>query len=187
MSWQRGSGFLLTAGLVLTIAASIVFPSEYYMAKSEAARQSILDANQAGWVATNWLWAAAGVVTAAGMLLFAWLDRDRMSLVAAVLFLAGSAFWVGHACMRSLDPSVSTQGLWMEASFSWLATAGLALMGAAFLRGEFPNWVGYANLGYGILFLSLFILFGPRLYEFFPPQVIYLVAAFTGIEAIRRG
>jgi hypothetical protein len=187
VSWQRVSGFLVVAGLVLAIAGSFVFPSEYYMAESEARRQAILDANQKSWVTTNWLWVATGVVTAIGLLLFALISRDRMSIAGTLLFFAGSVFWVRYAYLRMLDASVTVEGLWMEAVFAWLATMGLALMGIAFLRGEFPNWVGYTNLGYAILFVSIFIIFRARMYEFFPPQVIYLVAVFTGVEAIRRG
>jgi hypothetical protein len=187
MSQQRVAGILVIAGLVFAIAGSIVFPSEYYLAESETERQSILDANQTGWVATNWIWVAAGVVTAAGLLLFALQDRDLISMAGAGLFVVGSAFWVRYAYLRSLDASVTTEGLWMEVVFAWLATVGLALMGIAFLRNEFPNWVGYVNVGYAILFILLFILFRAQMYEFFPPQAIYLVASVTGIVAFRRG
>jgi hypothetical protein len=157
------------------------------MVESEAERQSILDGNQTGWVVTNWLWVAAGVVTAVGLLLFALQYRDRLSIAGAALFVIGSAFWVRYAYLRSLDAGVTTEGLWMEVVFAWLATTGLALMGVAFLRGDFPNWVGYINVGYAILFVLVFILFRTQMYELFPPQVIYLVASFTGIMAIRRG
>jgi hypothetical protein len=184
---QRLAGLLIIAGLVFAIAGSIVFPGEYYMAESEAERQAILDANQSGWVATNWLWVAAGVVTAVGLLLFALQYREPLSIAGAGLFVVGSVFWVRYAYLRSLDASVTTEGLWMEVVFAWLATVGLALMGIAFLRGELPNWVGYVNVGYGILFLLVFVLFRAQIYEFFPPQVIFLVATFTGIVAIRRG
>ncbi len=184
---QRAAGILVIAGLVFAIAGSVVFPAEYYMAESEAERQSILDANQSGWVATNWLWVAAGVVTAVGLLLFAQQNRDPLSLAGAGLFAVGSAFWIRYAYLRSLDASVTTEGLWMEVVFAWLATVGLALMGVALLRGEFPNWVGYVNMGYAILFALIFLLFRARMYEFFPPQAIYVVAFFTGIVSIQRG
>jgi hypothetical protein len=157
------------------------------MVETEAERQSILDANQTGWIATNWLWVAASVATATGLLLFALQYRDPLSIAGAGLFIVGSAFWVRYAYLRSLDASVTTEGLWMEVVFALLATAGLALMGAAFLRGDFPNWVGYINLGYAVLFVLVFIIFRAQMYEFFPPQVIFLVATFTGIVAIRRG
>ena len=187
VSKQRVAGILIIAGLVFAIAGSILFPVEYYTTEDQAERQAILDANQSGWVATNWLWVAAGVATAVGLLLFALQDRDPLSIAGAGLFVVGSVFWVRYAYLRSLDASVTTEGLWMEVVFAWLATVGLALMGIAFLRSEFPNWVGYVNVGYATLFVVAFVLFRSQMYEFFPPQAIYLVASFTGIVAIRRG
>jgi hypothetical protein len=187
VSRQKVSGILVVAGLILAIAASIVFPAEYYMAESETERQSILDANQTGWVVTNWLWVAAGVVTSVGLLLFALQYRDPISMVGAGFFVIGSAFWVRYAYLRIFDASVTIDGLWMEVVFAWMTTIGLGLMGIAFVRGEFPNWVGYVNVGYAILFVLTFILFRARMYEFFAPQIIYLVASFTGIVSIRRG
>jgi hypothetical protein len=187
MDTQRWAGILIIVGLVLVIAASIVFPSEYYTAEDEEARQAILDANQSGWIATNWLWIVAGVVTAAGLVLITLRDRELLSMAGAGLFAVGSVFWVLYLYLRSLDSSVTYDRLWMEAAFAWLTAGGLALLGIAFLRGAFPNWVGYVNVGYAILLTLVFLFFGTQMYLFFAPQVVYLVALFTGIVAAIRG
>ena len=71
MATQRLAGYLIVLALLLAIAASIVFPVSYYMARDEAAREAILAANRSGWVMASWLWIAGGVAAAAGVLLVA--------------------------------------------------------------------------------------------------------------------
>jgi hypothetical protein len=187
MSTQRLGGVLIITGLIFAIVASMVFPSEYYTAKDQGARQAIMNANRSGWIATNWLWIAASIVTTIGLFLIALRDRSLLSMAGMGLFSIGSAFWIVYLYLRSLDVSVSDNSLWMEAVFAWLDTVGLALLGIAFLCSDFSNWVGYVNIGYGILFMLVFLLFRTQMYEFFPPQVIYMVALFTSIVVVRRG
>jgi len=96
-------------------------------------------------------------------------------------------FWAAYAYLRMQDASVSSESLWMEGVFALLATLGLGLLGIAFLRSDFPKWVAYVNVGYAILFVLVFLLMGTKMFEVFPPQVIFLVSLFTGIVAVRRG
>lgn len=187
MSTQRLGGVLIISGLILAIVASMVFPFEYYTAEDQGARQTIMNANQSGWIATNWLWIAASLITTIGLFLIVLRDRSLLSMAGVGLFSIGSAFWIVYLYLRSLDASVSDNSLWMEAIFAWLDTVGLALLGIAFLRGDFSNLAGYINLGYGILFVLVFLIFRTQMYEFFPPQVIYMTTLFTSIVAVRRG
>jgi len=182
VSTQRFAGVLVIAGLVFAAGASVVFPSEYYMAETQAARQAIT-----AWAASNWLWIASGVVTSIGLLLIAVRGRDFLARAGAGLFAVGSMFWAAYAYLRMQDASVSSESLWMEGVFALLATLGLGLLGIAFLRSDFPKWVAYVNVGYAILFVLVFLLMGTKMFEVFPPQVIFLVSLFTGIVAVRRG
>lgn len=187
MSAGRVAGILILVGLVLALAPAAVFPMEYYAATDQATRAAILSAHRSGWVAANWMWLVGSVATTAGLLLIALRDRSLLSMAGAALFVIGNAYWITHLYLRSLDASVQISGLWMEAVFAWLATVGLVLMGIALLRSDFPSWVGYVNIGYGVLFMLAFLAFGTGMYDFFPPQVIYLVALFAGVIALKRG
>src|SRR2546426_5683186 len=175
MTAQRLAGVLIILGILLALVASVVFPGDYYRAKSDEARQAILDANRSAWLATNWLWIAATAATASGLALIAQRNRDWLSYTGAGLFAVGSLFWVAYLYLRWLNPSIATDRLWMEGVFASLTAGGLALLGIAFIRGAFPRWVGFVNLGYGILFLLLFLPFRSRMIASFPPQVVYLI------------
>ena len=185
MATQRLAGYLIVLALLLAIAASIVFPVSYYMVRDEAEREAILAANRSGWVTASWLWIAGGVAAAAGVLLVALTLRGALALVGASVFVVGCAFWVIYAYLRSLDPEFSTEGLWMEAAFGWLTMAALALLGIGFLRTDLPKWVAFVNLGYALLFLVAFLLLRAQMYDFFPPQCVFLVSLPTGIVALK--
>lgn len=187
MSTKRLAGILITAGFALVIAASLVFPSKYYTAADEAARQEILNRHQVGWMASNWLWIVASVLAAAGVILLPLGEKDGWSMVGAGLFLVATVFWVIYLYRRSLNASVTYGGGWMELAFAWLSTGGLLLLGISFLRGGFPNWVGYVNIGYAVLLMLALALFHEQVYASFPPQVVYLIALFGGIAAAIRG
>ena len=142
-------------------------------------------ANQSGWVTANWFWIASGVASAAGILLIALALRGTLALAGAALFVIGSAFWVIHAYLRSLDPDFSTEGLWMEAVFGWLTMSALALLGMVFLQGGLPKWVAFVNLGYALLFLLAFLNFRSQFFEFFPPQGVFLISLPMGVAALK--
>lgn len=185
MGTQRLAGLLIILGFLLAIGASIVFPVSYYMAQTESEREAILDANRSSWAAASWLWIAAGAAAAAGMLLVALTLRGPLALVAGGFYVVGCAFWAIYAYLRSLEPAFSREGLWMEAVFGWLTMAALALLGVAFLRADLPRWVAFADLGYGVLFLAAFLILRGQMYDFFPPQGVFLIGLPTGIVALK--
>ena len=120
MTAQRLAGVLIILGILLALVASVVFPGDYYRAKSDEARQAILDANRSAWLATNWLWIAATAATASGLALIAQRNRDWLSYTGAGLFAVGSLFWVAYLYLRWLNPSIATDRLWMEGVFASL-------------------------------------------------------------------
>lgn len=185
MTLQQWAGVLIIAGFVLVIGSSLVFPGTYYMAETEAERQAIWETHQGGWIATNWLWIAASAVTAGGLTLLAVSHRETLSLIGAGVFGLGTVNWLIYLYRRLLDSGMTYAGPGLEVLFVWLAAGALILFGIAFLRGDFPNWVGYVHLAFGGLFLIGMVFFPSQMYSSFPPQAIYLVVLMTGIAAMR--
>jgi hypothetical protein len=185
MATHRPGGFLIVLALFLAIAASITFPVSYYMARDEAAREAILASNRSGWVMASWLWIASGVTAAAGVLLVALSLPGKLALAGAGVFAIGCLFWVIYAYLRSLDPEFSDTGLWMEATFGWLTMAGFAMLGIVFLRSGLFRWAAIIHLGYALLFLIAFLLLRNQMYDFFPPQSVFLVGLPMGILALK--
>lgn len=186
MSTYRLAGLLIIAGLALALIASFVFPPAYYMAEDPAERAQILSANRAGWVASCWLYVAAGIASAAGILLIARRVGSILAVLGGVAFALGAAFWAVYAARRAFEPEFAQTGLWMESVFAWLAADGLVLLGVAFLRSDWPRWVGYVSVGYGVAFGLAGLLAGSRVIDFFPPQLPFLVACAAGVSALRR-
>jgi hypothetical protein len=183
MTPQRLAGFLIVLALLLAVAASITFPVSYYAARDQAEREAILASNHSAWVTANWMWISSGLAAAAGVSLVAFSLRRPLAVVGAGLFIAGSAFWVIYGYLRSLDPAFSDEGLWMEAIFGWLTMAALATLGIVFLTTGLHRRVGFVNLGYALLFLVAFLVLRSQMFEFFPPQVVFLVSLPMGIVA----
>jgi hypothetical protein len=185
METQRLGGLLIILGLLLVIVASLVFPVSYFTAQYESERAAILAANRTGWAVANWLWIAGGAAAAAGMLLVALTLRRPLALAGLGLYVIGCAFWVIYAYIRLLEPSFSSEGLWMEAAFGWLTMVALALLGIVFLRTGLPKWVAFVNLGYAALFLVAFVLLRAQMYDYFPPQGVFLVSLPAGAVALK--
>ena len=185
MPTKRLGGLLIVLALLMAVTASIAFPVSYFTAQDEAEREGILAANRSGWVTASWLWIAGGVAAAAGVLLVALSLRGPLALAGAGLFATGCVFWVIYAYLRSLDPVFSDEGLWMEAVFAWLTMAALASLGIVFLRTDLPKWVAIVNLGYALLFLLAFLLLQSQLYNFFPPQGVFVVSLPMGVVALK--
>ena len=72
--------------------------------------------------------------------------------------------------------------MWHFASYTLLTVTGFALFGAALLRTELPQWVGWLLIGSMALFFVLFIILRDL-----PPLLYYLPTLTAGIMLYRAG
>jgi hypothetical protein len=193
MGLIRTSGIALIAGFVLVILASIVGPNEVYTAPDNDARMEVIRQNQGRWTATNLVWIVASLVTGAGVVLLALGLRESQSpwllYAGAAAFSLATIAWSVWLYQRTIDPAgnlYTNPPALLSLVFLWATLAALALLGAAFLQGSFPNWPGYMLLAaVGLLLVGLIVAFD-AFYASFPPQIFYLLTLIVGIVAMRQ-
>ena len=193
MDLQTTAGVLMIVGFVLVMIASAVGPNEVYTAPDNDIRLEIIAQNQGRWMTTNLIWAVASLVTATGLLLLTLGLRGHQSpwllYLATVTFIVGSVAWAIYLYQRIGDPAgnlYTTPPAALSLVFVWATIVGLALYGAAFLQGSYPNWLGYTLLvAMGFVTAGL-IFFFDAFYASFPPQFFYLLTLVVGIVALRQ-
>jgi hypothetical protein len=190
---EKTAGVLMIVGFVLVVIASLVGPSEVYTAPDNETRLEIIAHNEGRWMATNLVWAAASLVTAIGLILLTIGLRGSQSpwllYAGAASFVVGAVAWAIFLYQRIGDPAgnlYTTPPAPLSLVFAWATIAGLALYGAAFLQGSYPNWLGYGLLVAMSLLTAGLVFFFDSFYASFPPQVLYLPTLVIGVIAFRQ-
>jgi hypothetical protein len=193
MEYQKLAGISLIVGFGLVMIASFIGPNSVYRAPDSETRLEIIAQNRGRWMTTNLVWAIGSLVTAGGLLLLTLSLRGRQSpwllYMAAAVFIVGSVAWAIYLYQRIADPAgnlYTNPPAPLSLVFAWAAIAGLAMYGAAFLQGSYPNWLGYTLLvAMGLLVVGL-IFFFDAVYASFPPQFFNLLTFIVGIVALRQ-
>jgi hypothetical protein len=187
------SGYILIGGFALVVIASLVGPNEVYTAPDSDARLDIIKQNQGRWTATNYIWAIASLVTAAGLLLMTISLREDQSpwllYAGAIAFIIGAVAWSIFLYQRNVDPAgnlYTTPPAPLSLVYAWATIVALALYGVAFLQGSFPDWLGYLLLASMALLVIGLAFFFDRFYASFPPQVFYLLTLIVGIVVLTQ-
>jgi hypothetical protein len=129
---------------------------------------------------------ARPLVTAVGVGVVAAGTSD--TTVRALVSVAAAALWIGALAWswsvylrgtRVADFAYGRLPGWPFALYVLLTIAGLILLGAGFLVGSFPGWIGWVTIAANLVFLVAYLRFGDL-----PPFVFYLLLILVGI-AIR--
>lgn len=193
MNLQRLAGILMIVGFALVIIGSIVGP-QIYQETDNAVRLNLIANDQTGWFISNLSFALGAVVTAIGFLLISLHLRGSVSVwllyLAAAVFISGSVLWVIFLYERATDPAayieIDSLMITLIYTFFWLTEAGLLLYGIVFLRGSYPNWLGYVSIVFVGLLGGAALIFGSQFFEFLPPQIFNLLTLVIGIVALRQ-
>jgi len=193
MSMENTAGAVLIFSFLLVIVASMIGPNEVYQAPDSASRLEVISQNQGRWRSTNLVWAGASVLSGVGLVLVTLALRRTQTPwlldAGAVIQMVGAASWAIYAYQRIGNPEGNLYTMpppRLLMLFAWSTIAGLALYGAAFLQGTYPNWLGFTLLGSMGLLAVGFVFFFDTVYRMFPPQFFGLLTLLIGIVAIRR-
>jgi uncharacterized membrane protein YuzA (DUF378 family) len=127
-----------------------------------------------------------GAITAgvgAGYLAVDATGRTRFLLsVACVAMIVGALAWCWSLSLRGTrieDFVFGRQPAWPFVTYVLLTIAGLALLGAGLLTGDFPTWLGWLVLVADLAFLGAYVG-----YKDVPPFVFYLLLLVAGIALV---
>lgn len=186
---QRVGAAILMAGSVLFLIAAFSPISRVFGERSPERRLEIILGAPAQWTFSQILFGLGAVVAATGILLIAQYVRGSGGGVAgfasAGLLLAGSVLWLRHLYLRTIDPSMFTDGLlpvWLFVGYSLLTMLGIALFGWALLQTPLQNWVGWMLIGSMAFLFVVALLMGDM-----PPFVHYLLLIAAGVAIYRAG
>lgn len=193
MNYQQIAGIGLIAGFVFILVASSVGPPRLYQEPDSEARLEIIANHTTRWAASNLIFAVGGLITAAGLALFALQIRGSASLWLIVLGVAsytlGAIVWAIFMYQRTVDPS----SLFTSYAFSpptialvGLTVIGLVLYGVIFLQAGYPGWLGVGTIAAMVLTGGAALLFPTQFFASFPPQLFYLLTLVAGIVMLRR-
>jgi hypothetical protein len=202
MTDRAVDGFILAIGAVLflvgagnpILARAWVSPRESYL--------RIVAGHPKAWRATNVLFVAGTVLTAAGIAALppvAAITTGGPRLFAAIacfVILIGAILWVVSLVGRLVvtpdlavafvaglgDPTPVPSERWMGSlfgSFILLAGSGLIGLGAAFIAAAVLSIAGWACAAFGVILTGGYLLFGDV-----PPFVVYLPTGLIGLSLI---
>jgi hypothetical protein len=187
------SGYIIIAGFVLVVAASLAAPRAVYSAEDKEARLEIIAQNRSRWTTSNALWAVTSLVTAVGMLLLSISLAESQSpgllYAGAAAIVIGAVSWDIYLYQVNADPAeylYSDPPAPLSIVFVWATVAALALYAVAFLQGSFPDWLGYVLLVSMALPVVGLVFFFKQFYENFPPQFFYILTLVVGIAALTQ-
>ena len=183
---ERVAGIVLLVGSLLFIAAAFSPISRVYAERDAEKRIEIIKAGPGQWTVSQLLFALGGSVAAIGLGLAAYNLRGSSAALAAylgvVLLIVGVVFWDWHLYVRVVNPEGFARGTilgWPFVVYSILTQFGLIAFGVAYLRGEYPRWLGWTTIAAtGALFI-LFLIFKDM-----PPFVYYVITILAGVVMV---
>lgn len=191
------TGLLLAIGSALfLVGASNPRLYRVWTAPDELALR-IIDEHKAAWRATNWLFLAATVLTAAGVWSFVDLvgaDGAPLARAGAVAYLLAAGAWLASLTFRltvtppaatsfavdSIDPAYATLARWsggLFAMFTIVAGSSLVALGGGILFGGAVT----ALAGWFAVVIGLVIVVGFLAAGDMPPFVAYLPTGLIGL------
>jgi hypothetical protein len=179
------AGVLMITGSVVFLAGAAIAVPRVFTVPDSQSRVRLLEEHRMLWrlgqpgYALGALLAALGV---GGLAADAAAPASRWLAAASVLLVVGSLFWSWAVYLRALRPADFALGRlpgWPFAAYVSLTIAGLPLLGAGLLAGEWPAWTGWLALGLDAVFLAVFAR-----YRDLPPFVFYLLLGVVGVGVL---
>jgi hypothetical protein len=185
------AGMLLISGFLLVMAASFAGPPRLYQEANSQEQLQLIEEYPNRWLASNVLFALAGLATAVGLILFTFSSQGEgsalISWLAALAYALGTLFWIFFLANRFQDPAQ----LFENYSFSPFTVAlfglliiGLLLYGIAFLQAGYPGWLGYGTAGLVTVIGLLAVVIPGTFFKWFPPQTLYFFTLAAGIALL---
>lgn len=179
---------LCILGFISVLAASSIGPRRLYQEPDVNRQLELVAEQQTAWIASNVFFALAGLLTAAGLVLFAGQLRESghagVAIVGSAAFALGSAAYAIFLYRRTVDPAA----LFASYSFSPLTVftlaslvLGLLLMGVSFLQAGYPAWLGIVTIAGMFLVGGMAMFFPTQFFDNFPPQALFLFTLVAGI------
>ena len=190
MTLQRVAGIVIIVGVVLWIAAAVTSPPDVYDNTDIDTRMQILDNYPGRWILSQVLFGLGAIVPAVGLALLALHVRgDQGSwllMATAAAFVIGGLLGALVVYGQTLDPVAfweGTQSALPQLAYSLLTVSALAVLGMVFVRGSFPDWIGYMSIGTAAVGAVALIVTNMGA-GFFVASFIYLVSLIIGIAAL---
>jgi len=185
MDLEHVAGFVIIMGSLLFDFAALPIGGKVYSGSDADENLRIIAANQTGWLLSQLMFFAGGLITPIGFYLWSIHRHDQPNVrfvqFAAVLMAVGFVGWAVYVVQRAFDPPAAYKyskpvkaGL---IGYLLLTEIALVLLGVGCLRGGFSGWLGYGLIGLAALFALAAIIFGGG----FPPFLFYVPTLVVGI------
>lgn len=171
---------LIAGSVAFLVGASIAVPRVFSESDREQ-RWQLIEAGLFRWRLGQPFYALGALVAALGVGALAGdsPSGSRAFLTASCLLLVlGALAWSWSVYLRGAHPREFAMGGlpgWPFATYIWLTLAGLGLLGAGLLLGDWADWLGWFTLLAGALFAAAYVRFGDL-----PPFTFYLLFLVVG-------
>jgi hypothetical protein len=187
MGIERVAATILLVGSVLFIIAALMPVSQVFAEPTPAAKLEIIIRNRTAWSASQVLFGLGASIAAIGLGFVAYHLRGTPGAVWAYIGFAavilGAVFWDGHVYLRAVDPEGFVEGRligWLFPAYALLTQLGLLAFGVAYLRADYPAWLGAITVGGAVIFFIVCLIFKDIV-----PAVYYILTFIIGIRLMR--
>ncbi len=187
MSTERVAAIILLVGSVLFLIAAFMPVSRVFAETSQAATLEIITSNRTSWTASQVLFGLGASIAAIGLGFVAHHLRGApgaaWAYIGLVAVILGAVLWDGHVYLRAVDPEGFVEGRlisWLFPAYAILTQLGLLAFGVAYLRADYPTWLGGVTVGGAIIFFIVYLVFRD-----IPPFVYYILTFIAGIVLMR--
>jgi hypothetical protein len=184
MSTERIAAIILLVGSVLFLIAAFMPVSQVYVAPSPAAKLEIITTNRTAWSASQVLFGLGASIASIGLGFVAYHLRGTPGAIWAyiglVAVILGAVLWDGHVYLRAVDPEGFVEGRligWLFPAYALLTQTGLLAFGIAYVRADYPAWLGGITVGGAVIFFIVYLVF-----KDIPPFVYYVLTFIAGIR-----
>lgn len=184
------AGILLVSGFVLVMIASFSGPPRLYQQADSQAQLQIIRDHPSRWLFSNALFGLAGLLTAAGLILFTATSQNSLtSWLAALAYALGTILWIVFLVKRIQDPAQLFEN-YAFSPFTFalfgLLIIGLLLSGVVYIQADYPAWLGYGTTALVTLIALVAVVIPATFFKWFPPQILYLFTLAAGIVLVGR-
>lgn len=187
MGVHRVAGIMLIAGFITLVGGAILGPPGLYQTDDIGQRLQILDTFQTRWIIERVGSLLFCLLYLAGFALLAYdmfsTTQDRFALLGGLAFIAATVSAMVFIYLQTTDPRGGYSGAYPipEQLAYWLWLAGMLLLGAAFLMGAYPDWLGILAAGTAVIYSIVFLFSGKGALA---PFLLTLVGLVTGVVLV---
>ena len=179
------AGVLFIAGSTIFIFGAGIGVPRIWTEPDPHARLRMLEQRRTMWRIAQPFYGLGAIIAGAGagyLAVDATGRTQSLLSVACAAMIVGALAWCWSLYLRGTrieDFVFGRQPAWPFLTYILLTIAGLALLGAVLLTGDFPTWLGWLVLVADLAFLGAYIG-----YRDIPPFVFYLVLLVVGIVLV---